>query len=505
VGDIAAVRILLFVQLSALALAVFVVGAPHPALADNGIKGSLVKIYTVANPADLLSPWQGLGTETYVGSGVIIEGNRILTNAHLVAEQVSIEVKRQGMTRRLEASVEAVGHECDLALLKVDDEGFFKDVHPLTVGDLPELQQTVEVYGFPVGGESISVTSGIVSRLEIGTYSHSGRDLLLAQIDAALNPGNSGGPIVASGGKGPRRIVGIAMQTLDGAENVGYMIPAPVIRHFLIDIKDGRYDGFPSLGVSWQSVENRAQRQALGLADEETGALITKVNDGASASGQLAPGDMLLAIGGAPIAEDLTISLGGDVRIGAGWAVQRSQVGEEVKLAIARDGKRLERTVRLTNTPFLVDGRDYDTKPTYFIFGGLVFQPLTLDFLEFLYDWSYDLPYYAYHQEFRTPERHQIVLLSKVLAGRLNRGYHDWSNVVIATVEGTKVRDIEHVVSLIENAQGPFLEVGAEDGSRLVLDLATAREHGPDILERYGVAHDRSPDLRRGAALASVK
>ncbi len=456
------------------------------------VKPALVKVYTTANPADLLSPWQGLGTEKYTGTGVIISGSRILTNAHLVADQVSIEVKRQGMTRKYEARPLVVGHACDLALLQVDDPAFFEGVVPLEIGAMPAIQDTVDVYGFPVGGESISVTSGIVSRIEIGPYSHSEEELLIAQVDAALNPGNSGGPVIESG-----KLAGIALQILDGAENVGYVIPAPVVRHFLADVEDGRFDGFPTLGIDWQSIENPALRSALGLEQAETGGLVSRVNGGSSADGVLEAGDVLLSIDGHEIAEDLTIALPGGGRIGASYAVQRRQAGDEIEIGFVRGNRRILQTVLLQSAPILVPGPAYDRKPTYLVFGGLVFQPLSLDYIDALYDWQHDLAYYAFHQYLRTEARHEVILLSQVLAGPVNRGYHDWANAILATVDGRVPRDMRDLVSIIEGAEGPWLDVVTEEGQRLTLDLTRARAAGPQILERYGIARDRSPDLSR--------
>lgn len=85
-----------------------------------------------------------------------------------------------------------------------------------------------------------------MSRVEVSIYVPLLEDLLIAQIDASINAGNSGGPVVSGD-----TVVGIALQSLEEGENVGYMIPAPVIRHFLDDVEDGRYDGFPRLGVDF--------------------------------------------------------------------------------------------------------------------------------------------------------------------------------------------------------------------------------------------------------------
>ena len=162
-----------------------------------------------------------------------------MTNAHVVADHTFIQVRKESSPEKYVARVESIGHDCDLAVLAVDDPNFFKDITPLEFGDLPQLQDSVVVIGFPLGGDKISITEGVVSRVEIVPYVRSAKKLLAVQIDAAINPGNSGGPVIRQG-----KIVGIAMQAITSSQNIGYMIPMPVITHFLDDLKDKEYAGF---------------------------------------------------------------------------------------------------------------------------------------------------------------------------------------------------------------------------------------------------------------------
>lgn len=128
------------------------------------------------------------------------------------------QVKRRGDDTKFLAKVLAIGTECDVALLTVDDDAFWEGLRPLEFGGLPRLQDAVAVVGYPIGGDTISVTSGVVSRIEVLSYAHGSTELLGIQIDAAINSGNSGGPVFNSRGE----CVGIAFQSLTGdAENIG--------------------------------------------------------------------------------------------------------------------------------------------------------------------------------------------------------------------------------------------------------------------------------------------
>jgi S1-C subfamily serine protease len=119
---------------------------------DDVTKQAIVKIYTVAKVPNYQAPWSS-SIRSSMGSGAIIEGNRILTNAHVVANRTFIEVERYGQRKRYIAKVISVSHQADLALLKVEDEQFFSGVKPLSFGMLPNIEQKIVVYGYPMGGE----------------------------------------------------------------------------------------------------------------------------------------------------------------------------------------------------------------------------------------------------------------------------------------------------------------------------------------------------------------
>src|SRR5207253_7172520 len=141
-----------------------------------------------------------------------------------------------------------------LALITVPAPDFFKNMLPLKFGGIPALESTVSAYGYPIGGERMSVTTGIVSRIDFQLYTHSSIDQHLAtQISAQINPGNSGGPVLQNG-----KVIGVAFQGYSGdvAQGVAYMIPTPVIRRFLTDIKDGHYAKYVDLGLTPRNLLN---------------------------------------------------------------------------------------------------------------------------------------------------------------------------------------------------------------------------------------------------------
>jgi len=461
---------------------------------------SVVKVITVSDAPDYNQPWQTGGPDSAVGSGVIVmtpRGARVLTNAHVVENQVFIEVRRYGKSRKFVAEIEGVGHVCDLALLKIEDPDFAGEVPAIPIADLPMLGDRVSVLGFPIGGDRLSITEGIVSRIEMSPYAHSQRTLLAVQIDAAINSGNSGGPVVKDG-----ELVGIAFEAMEEAENIGYMIGAPVVKHFLTDIENGIPDGFPDLGIVTQQLESKAHRRSLGLSpNSHSGVLITGVAHGSSAWGILQNGDVLLMLDGKNVAADGSIRFRKGERIEFSHQIAMRHVGETMRVKVWREGALQRFEIPLKPPHYLVAEDSYDVKPTYYLYGGLLFVPLSRDFLTtWGLEWWQDAPselVSIYENEIRSPARSEVVVLQKVLADRVNQGYHGFEALAIERVQGRRIRHLRELIRIVESATDEFIRFQCHEGSIIVLDRDLVDKANRRILRRYGVAFDRSEDLRK--------
>ena len=464
------------------------------------VQNSIVRITATHNHPDYKSPWQRQGIHTVTGSGAIIVGKRILTNAHIVADETLLEVQREGSGNSYLAEVEYVCHTCDLALLTVDDPMFFEGATRLEIDGLPKLQSRVHVYGFPTGGETISISEGIVSRIEVDFYAHSADRYLLAQVDAAINPGNSGGPVLANG-----KIVGIAMQALDDAENIGYMVPTPIIEHFLLDIKDGHFDGFPELDIYVQLLENKALRKSLNLPKASGGILVTGVATKSTLKDLIKPGDVLLEIDGHVIGRDGKIKLNDILRVDSSHLEYIKQIGEQLSVRVFRDGSNLTIKFPLVARHKQIKQRVYDQPPSYFVFAGLAFQPLNISYLKANQEAQYGLVSYLPEYTLQgykkliperiSSKRDQVILISRVMPDALNHGYKDMENSVVYSINGTPVNDMRHLIRLIETIQGPELKIVTDYGNMIVINLPLAKARARHILDKYQIHIDRSADL----------
>ena len=419
-----------------------------------------------------------------------------MTNAHVIGWARQILVRRFQDPRPFQAEVEFAGHDCDLALMKVTDETFFDGIYPLEFGELPEVRSTVVTYGYPAGGEQISYTRGVVSRIELQNYVHPGnRSLLAVQTDAAINPGNSGGPVVQDD-----KVVGVSFQGAPGLENAGFFIPPEVINHFLKDIEDGTYHGFPLAGVRMVPLQNPAYRKFLGLeADNGLGSRIDAIAAIPTTQEVLKPDDVLLEVGEFPVASDGTI-LYRQNRVATALAFQRAQHGEKIALKILRDRK--EMAVDLPVFVFTADkaaGNQHERPPKYFVHGGLVFTPLSQDYLRsFGRDWgdsaSGELVYELFYARHEKPEsvRPEPVVLSGLLTHPVNANFNVRGRALVDKINGVRIEKIEDVIRAIESkGEGQHvIEFVGKQGFEC-LDREEAAASNAMILKTYGITNDR--------------
>jgi S1-C subfamily serine protease len=468
--------------------------AATPAL-ESALRRATVKLTCVKQSPDYYNPWAEWYTRTSTGSGAVIDGGLVLTNAHVVAGSRYLTARTESDPAEYRAEVVHIDHQCDLALVRVLDPGFHGRVGPVAIADrLPTLGSTVATYGFPRGGESVSVTAGVVSRVEYAVYSHGGESFLRVQTDAAINPGNSGGPVIQDGA-----VVGIAFQTDRQSENMGFMIPVPVIEHFLTDVRDGRCDGFPDLGIAFQKLDNPSHRRFLGMQERESGVLVTHAPPSFSAGGRLFPGDVLLAVDGTQVANDGSIPLG-ESRVPYTYRVDGRQVGERIDLLVLRGGRRLPVSfpVRRGESRIPVQ-RQHERLPRYLVYGGLVFQPLSLDYLEARGDWNTRagvlLRHYFYHHESDGlhPHRREYVLISRVLRDRTNAYLAGVEDCIVDTIDGRPVTCLQEAAEILRAAAGDWVRITTDFGARpIVLRAAEMAEANRRIAETYDI-----PQLER--------
>lgn len=447
-------------------------------------KNSILKVYVEGNQYNYNSPWSGPISSTWNGSGFIINFEDkpcIITNAHVVADSSLLEVRRADKDTKYLAKVLNVDHDCDLAMLTVDNPNFWKGVKPLELGDMPTLQDKLKVIGFPMGGDELCITKGTVSRNEVGLYAHSGVELLHTQVTAEINPGNSGGPAVFE-----NKVLGVAFQGILSGNGLGYIIPANILKHFITDtLSPGPYKGFPNLAFTFETMENPYMKEAYGLKKEESGVRIKAVDRLESCVDLIKPDDVLLTIDGQKIKNDGTVKTSFSNRIKFTHLIREKSIGDSITFDVLREGKRIKVEVPLLNrsqTTKLAQ-REWDKAPTYYIHSGIVFAPVTY--------------YNKKHSQYRTKSKKlpcdQKLMIHSILSSEHTRGLNKKNEEIIEFVNDVKVRNMVELIATLEAHEGSNHKITTKGGSVFIFKKLS-KEENDKILESQLIAKDRSRD-----------
>jgi S1-C subfamily serine protease len=483
-------------------LTLFILALPVSLFAEDQVRDLIVKIHAIRRSPDLLRPWSRLNPQHVYGSGVVIDGRRILTVAHVVQHAREIYVQPNQSPNRMAARVVAIAPPLDLALLELEDESFFTQRGALPVADeLARVKDPVNVYGYPTGGTELSVTEGIVSRIEFAEYYYSAMGLRI-QVDAALNPGNSGGPAVSNG-----KLVGLVFSLIPSAQSIGYLIPAEEIRLFLEDVRDGTYNGKAQLNETFQVIENSALRRKLGLPDGTSGIVVVEPYGG-TADYPLKVWDVIASIGGQAVDSDGKVGIRYDLRLSALYLVQKYASGGAIRVTVFRDGKFIDVDVPVRPHREMVVPYLMNNGPQYFIYGPLVFSPATQDYLDRLGQQRelslarqgsplitrrYNRP------EFEGEEL--VVVSSPMFPHRITKGYDDPATSVLKEVNGIEIKNLRHLVEILRDTRESqivfkFARRGHRGPETLVFDREAIVAATERILDDNGIRYQHSDGIR---------
>jgi len=459
--------------------------------AQNGssdLYRSVLRIEVATQTPDYETPWNSGRFGGGIGTGFLIGENQILTNAHVVSNQQRILITVHGSPEKYPAKVEYIAHDCDLAILSLEDFTPFKDFPVFSFGEIPSLESQVTVIGYPVGGDRLSVTKGIVSRIDFQPYSHSRSDShLVVQIDAAINPGNSGGPVLQDG-----KVVGVAFQGLRQADNTGYIIPTPVVKRFLKDIEDGAYDHYVDLGISDFPLHNPAMRKALGLPDNGQGVLVTNVVPTSSVDGVLKTGDILLSLDGNLVDSDGQVLVDGE-KVNLNEIVERKFTGDKVAIRFLRDGSWNDVEVTLKPLPpSRMYSIKYENQPRYVVFAGLVFQPLDTNLFATskFKDVTVRRLYTDYVSKGIFQEKEDIVMLTQIQPDPVTSQIDNFTGLAVEKINGIPVTSLNHAYELLNGENPPeFHTIELYGANRpLIIPSAKVEEANSRVQANYGIS-----------------
>ncbi|MDX2035219.1 MAG: trypsin-like peptidase domain-containing protein [Isosphaeraceae bacterium] len=471
----------------------------NPKDEEAGVRESVVKIYSTTRLPEPMRPWQKAGPQEASGTGVVIDGKRILTNAHVVLYSSQLFVQPNGSGDKLPAKVKAIAPEVDLAILTLDDESFFEKRLPLPRAErLPAIKANVLVYGYPTGGSSLSLTKGIVSRIEFAPLGAGGAGLRI-QIDAAINPGNSGGPVLVDG-----KMIGLAFSRLGGGDNIGYIIPTEEIDLFLQDVADGTYQGKPMIFDSMQTFENPALQVKLGVK-KATGMIVTEPFE-STPDYPLKKWDIVTQVGDREIDNVGMVQLEGDLRVRFQYLVQKLAKNGKLPLTIVREGKTSKIELPVGNDHGDLIRSLRGGYPPYFIYGPIVFSKATAEYMSLiernpglLTVFSFiGSPLVTRRGDRRAVGDEELVIVSSpMFPHRIAKGYSPPLAKVVKSVNGTRIKNLRHLVETLRDLKDRFVLIDFDDrnSETIVFDRNEVLEATEEILSDNSVRRQYSEEF----------
>jgi len=457
----------------------------HPGKYD-----SVIKIFVTSVAPSFSEPWRYESQESWTGSGFIVlfeEQGYVITNAHVAEYAADIRVRKPACPTKYSAQLLCLSQELDLAILQVDSEDFWDGLEPVELElTAPDLGESVSVIGYPKGADALCVTRGVVSRIVMDHNREGGSQICKIQIDASINSGNSGGPVMDEN----LNVVGVATETLEDAENVGFIVASVHVIQFLQDYcEHGRFQGIPNLSLEIQTLENHSLRKFCNiLADVDDGILITKVGKMGSGAA-LKPQDVLLSIDGVRVGRDGTVAFDDEdrsrERLAHDWCVSTRRCGETIELEFLRNGDLM--TVECFLKPLQLKMKSelyFDHQREYYIFAGFVFSVLSAELMmEYeLHGVLLDNPGALSMVEH---EDEQLVVISSILSHPINHGYEELELCKIKTINGVTPKNIKHCKSLLHEKEQVVIQI--HECSVIVVDREEALKSNKEIMETFNI------------------
>ncbi len=449
-----------------------------------------IKLIVSKRPLDFESPWLTLNENVENYYATLVAKNRVVTTADAVRDHALIEAQVFGSTSKTPVTVEWVDYEANLASIVLPDSFNKNRLVPISLFDetprLPKLikakniQETTEVF--------LTFLKAEVKQTDISQLSYT--HLIF---ETAQKGHGTAEPIVEDG-----QLVGIAVSQNDSAVTA---IPSSIISHFLEDdFTKEKYRGFGKLGVFGMSLSDPLKLQQLGLPEDTSGNLVTRVLANSSADGFLKENDIITEIAGKEVNKDGQVKDSRWGRLHFSAVLEQYYGGDKVEVSILRDKKSMEIEIPLkqfSSNQGIFHVVDSTGETNYRILGGLVLQELSLGFLKTFGDrWGNVAPLnllylYGNNLEFGYTSKRRI-FLNKVFADAGNRGYEEIKYQLIKSVNNQPVSTLADIDIAIKNPKildgKPYLTFEMDDGSgQIVIDHAKLAEIDERIRKNYNL------------------
>ncbi len=451
----------------------------------------VVNIIVTAQKQDYSSPWQRGDIARSTATGCVIAGNRILTSSYSLTDHVVIEVMKNGESKKFPAMVVIKDYHSGLALIKPEDESFFNGLKPAALAPAWKMPgREGKVYKWDSMSSFKEYNAGL-TKSSIRFYEpNSG--VLMHQFSTSMNDGGNGEPVFIDG-----MLAGVTTGLSNETKTL-YAIGIEAVHRMLKDMADGSYDGIPFFWVDTADLQSDPTlREYYGMGEGDTGVLVTDVPSGSSGSEVLKKNDIILSVDRVSMDDSGMYESPYGKLYYYGLLQINRYVGETVSMRIVRDRKKMDVRFRLKPIPrsySIIPLISFDSPPAYYIFGGIVFQELTMGYLEAHgSEWKQkaDKRLLYYYDNLKaissSGEMDSVVIVNRVLPDTVNQGYQYYKDLVLLRVNGVRVRDLPHFKKLVEGSAERFVVLDFVGETTIVLDRKLAMERAQELKQTYNI------------------
>lgn len=466
--------------------------AALPALGDDAFderwERAIVTVEVNRKQYEYLQPWTRK-VDQIQKMGTIIAEREILTTADHLSNHTLIRLQK-GRGRWFQGQVTWIDYHANLASISCADEKFWEGTEPVALAETTPRRGSAQVVRWRNG--ILDYRNAEINRLVVRRGKLTFVDLPQLELDSEAQGIGWAEAIVQD-----NKLIGLASAKDDQTISA---VPCSLIRGCLQDRDDGTYQGLGYFSFVWQTAENPDTLGYLGQEGEPRGVIVIEAL-GHKVANPMRPQDVILAIDGFEIdvQGDYNDPDSGNILL-ENLATRSKRAGDTVQIKVMRDGQEL-------NIDFVLPKVDYsvelvplavpDQEPEYLIMGGLLFQPLTVPYLQsWGADWSRKAPFrlsYATRED-ATPGKPSYVVLSLVLPDAYNIGYHEVRYLIVDKLNGREISTLADLIAAKETPKEGFHLIEFREGDslhRMVLD-ANATDAATDrVLQRYGIQRDR--------------
>ncbi len=456
---------------------------------------SVVRINSTTQSWSPAQPWEKSPPSNLRSLGAIVGPGQVLTTGEMVADATYLELELPDGSKTAQAEIVAVDYEANLALLTVkndeDRNNFFKGTTPLDLAAPPSIGDPMQIVQIEENGTTL-VTFGTLQAVDIGTSFLPGQSFLTYMVKASMQSAASSFslPVIRD-----RELTGILL-SYDSEDQISNVLSIDVISHFLKNVSESGYAGFPSLGVAISRTEDPSFREFLKLKPEQGGLYVSKVRPGGAADlAGVKEGDVLLAADTYPIDRRGYYEHPHYGSVFWGHLVRgEKSTGDEIVLSLLRDGEPLEITATLTReepADHLVPDYQFDRAPNFLVKGGFIFQELTRPVLEaFGKEWTSRAPLNLL-DAYENPEKYEdnakrVIFLSGSIPTPATVGYESLRNLIVKKVNGIEIDSMKTLIDAFDkpNADGLHSIEFLEENFTVYLDEAISTNVDSVLLQR---------------------